>query len=594
MTVLSDIQHLHAHQAARARPSTNADVLRAVYQGWDVWPGEERGDRVGMARLPHLTILRDIDVARAGHRPVLTRDMDRHALEAGIWRQLLILPDMPSNDIRSELPPADPTSSDPFAPTRWTVPDREMFLRMVTGHSPRDLAEFIVDLRHQDEALARLILAKDFKAALRLRPDAFDIPWPASVVARWAHNGQRDHLPPVAVAGVIAELSRLAQNIDAHLHLTFDAAGNEIFSRGYLDAIPTLAGPFAAPAAVARLTELAVLSSTALVPPDDVLERLDPASCRAWSEGAASIMAIAVGRAGHDAFEMVRHPDTPQDATFFRDGIARNPRFCPEARYEHGSSLQRGNPALFRGMTYRQHAATGLLTIAAEARVLSERYRSGKDRLPMPRVDRRLERALAAIFYCWIEAGHVRALETALAPVISAKEHQAKKALAPEDRTIDALATGTRFGETWCEDGRVRLTDMSDHGEEGYSAGYHVHLWFDDAGNDIGSFQRHQRVAVARNRRLLRHGHPIEGRLATVPRPPSVATRGKPTIDPVLQRRRLSHVMRMQASSAAPIVAQNCAMMLLPPATDQIHLVNSAPHRWRYPDSPQGESSGSA
>ena len=594
MTVLSDIQHLYAHQEARARSSTDADVLRAVYRGWDVWPGEERGDRVGMARLPHLAILHDVDLARAGHRPVLTLDMDRHAFEAGIWRQLLILPDMPSNDIRSGLSPADPTSSDPFAPTRWTVPDREMFLRTVTGHSPRDLAEFMVDLREQDGPLARLILAKDFRAALRLRPDAFDIPWPASVVARWARTGQRDHLPPVVVAGVIAELSRLAQNIDAHLHLTFDAAGNEIFSRGYLDAIPTLAGPFAAPAAVARLTELAVLSSTALVPPDDVLERLDPGSCSAWSEGAASIMAIAIGRAGHDACEMVRYPDTPQDATFFRDGIARNPRFCPEVRDNYGSSLQRGNAALFRGMSCRQHAATGLLTIAAEARALSARYRTGRDRLRAPVVDRRLERALAAFFYCWIETGHPRALATALAPVVDAKEHYAGKVLPPDERTIDALATGTRFGETWCADGRTRLVDAAAPGHEGYTAGYHVHLWFDEAGDDIHAYRQHQRAAVTRHRKLLRYGHPIGARLATVPRPPAVAKNTLPVMDPVLQRRRLRRVLEMKASAAAPVVSQNCAMMLLPPATDQIHLVNNAPYRWRYSDPPRGEPSGSA
>lgn len=584
MTVLSDIQHLHAHQTATARPSTDADVLRAVYEGWDVWPGKERGDRAGMARLPHLAILHDVDVSRAGHRPVLTLDMDRHALEAGLWRQLLILPDMPSTDIRSGLPSADPTSSDPFAPTRWTVPDRELFLRIVTGHSARDLAEFIVDLRHQHEALARLVLAKDFKAALRLRPDAFDIPWPASVTARWTRTGQRDHLPPLAVAGVIAELSRLAQNVDGHVHLTFDEAGNEIFSRFYLDAIPTLAGPLGAPAAIARLAELAVLSSTALVPPDDLMETLERADCGNWSEGAASIMSVAIGRIGHCAFKIFRRPDV-EDAIFIRDGIARNPRFCPEIRHGHGSSMQKGDAALFHGMTYRQHAATGLLAIAAEARALSARYRTGRDRLRALAVDRHLDRAAAAIFYCWIEAGHPSALATALAPVIEAKKKQAGKALSPVDLTIDALAVGTRFGGTFCDDGRARLTSTAAPGAKGYTAGYHVHLWFDDAGDDIEVYQRYQRLAVARNRRLLRHGHPIEGRLAIVPRPPSVAARRQPEIDRTLERHHMRRAMRMQASSAAPIVAQNCAMMLLPPATDQIHLVNQAPHRWRYPES---------
>lgn len=584
MTVLNDIHQLHAHHKAISTRVSDDDALRVLYTGWDVRSDDDRGDRVGMARLPHLAILRDIDPGQAGRRPILSLDMDQYTLEAGIWRQLLIFPGTPSADAGDTAQPVDEKSIDPFAPTRWTVPDREGFLRTMIGHSPRDLAEFILDIREHDGPLARLILAKDFKAALRSRPDLFDIRWPASALARWERTGQRDHLPPVALAGIVAELSRLGQNIDAHLHLNFDEVGNEIFSRGYLDAIPTLAGPLGAPAAVARLTELAVLSSTALVPPDDMLLTLDQDVCGDWSEGAASIMAVDIGRAGHGAFEMIRRPGSSPDARFLRDGIARNPRFCPEVRYDRGASLQRGIAALFRGMTCRQHAATGLLAIAAEARALSARYRTGKDRLRASAVDRQLERALAAIFYCWIEAGHPQALATALAPVVKAKEAQAGKALAPEDCTIDALALGTRFGALWCGEGRSRLTDMPGLGEEGYSAGYHTHLWFDDAGNDIGAYQRHQRMAVARNRRLLRHGHPIEKRLATVPRPPSADARMQPVIDPVLERQRLRHAMRMQASAAAPIVAQNCAMMLLPPATDQLHLVNQAPYRWRYPE----------
>ncbi|MDA4835367.1 hypothetical protein NY536_28455, partial [Enterobacter hormaechei] len=79
---------------------------------------------------------------------------------------------------------------------------------------------------------------------------------------------------------------------------------------------------------------------------------------------------------------------------------------------------------------------------------------TGHDRLTAPEIDRPLERAIAAVLYCWVETAHPAALATALAPVIAAKEAALSRAtrnpgvagqprrLAQEDRTIDALATG--------------------------------------------------------------------------------------------------------------------------------------------------------
>jgi len=593
MTVLDDMLRVHAHrQLLDARdyraPSDISGVLRG---GWDVWERPDDLDLTGVARLPHLAILSGLDLRHTAHRPLLAMDMGRTELNAGFWRQLNIRPD------------SDRNGSNPFAPIDGrTSPERAAFLRTLLGHTPADIVEFLVWLREQDETSARLLLAKDFKSAQARRPDLIDMPWPDAVRARWSWDGGRDHLPPLLALVLYAEGARLSRNMVAHIRLSFDEQGREIYSRPFLEGVPTMGGPFVPPPAVARLIEMAPFETTALLPPGDLIRSLDAPLCGAWSEGAASAMANIVALGGAAALETFRRPVSPATAAFIGQGIAAHPRFWPEHRKGHGWSMQKGHPATWWGLAWRMHGVTGLLDLATQARGWSAFYRTGRERLTAPDIDRPLERASAAILYCWIETAHPAALAAALEPVIVAKQGALTRAarksgiagqawrLAPEDRTIDALVTGETFGSTLCAEARGRMAVLPIPGEEGYTARYRAHLWLNDVGDDIAHYCRHQRDAIKRQKTMLRQGNALlRKHRASLPRPPGYGYAPGMSVDPHLARRRYRRRLKMTKSEDAPRVVQDCAMMMLPPATDPIHFVNAAPHRWASPNDGAGE-----
>ena len=187
MTVLDDMLRVHAfRQLLDARDDHEpGDISGVLRGGWDVWERPEDLDLTGVARLPHLAILSGLDLRHTAHRPVLAMDMGRTALNAGFWRQLNILPnsDQRRRDERHD-------ASDPFAPIDGQLyPERAAFLRAIFGHTPADIVEFLVCLREKDKQTARLLLAKDFKAALAGRSALIEMPWPDAVRARWSREG---------------------------------------------------------------------------------------------------------------------------------------------------------------------------------------------------------------------------------------------------------------------------------------------------------------------------------------------------------------------------------------------------------------------
>lgn len=326
MTILSDMARVHAHRRLReARGKLQPDsILGALRGGWDVWERASNPDLSGMARLPHLAILHELDLRTTSDRPVLAMEMGRAELNAGFWRQLNILPD-PDHQRRAENRHRD---ADPFMPIDSPMqPDRAAFLRTILGHTPLDIAELHVWLRKHDKPLARLLLAKNFEPALALRPDLIAMPWPEAIRARWSLDGGRDHLPPVLLLVLYAECARLAMDMAAHIRLSFDEGGREIFSRPFLDQIPLMGGPIAPPSAIVRLVEMAPFQSNALLPPGDLIRTVDPGLCGAWSEAAAAAMPNIIALGGEATLETFRKPPSPAVAAFIGQGIAAHPRF---------------------------------------------------------------------------------------------------------------------------------------------------------------------------------------------------------------------------------------------------------------------------
>ena len=586
MTVLNDIALVQQRRAISAI-SGNVDstaTLEVLRSGWDVHARAEGNfDTFGMARQPHLAIQHSLDLIGLGLKPVLSIVMNAHEIEAGIWRQLNIYPDTDCSEIGNE-PSDEPTSEplDPFSPPRSSIASRSWFLIALIGHSPRDIAEFIVELKTTDEATARLLLSKDLKNLLKRRPELLQLGWPDSVKKRWQRHWGKDAMPPVLAIALYAEIARLGQNIAAHLQLAFDERGHELTIKTYLETINTLATDPSALFAARRLTQMAPLSTSALVPPDAFLKPADRRKCSVWSTNAASWATIVLANAGNAAFDLFSSPGDHSISRFIRDGVATNPRNWPEYHEGKGWYRKKGSPATFRGLTWRQHAIGGLLMLAQEARVWSTDARADKNALGV--INRQVERAIAAIMYCWVESSHPAALEAALAPVINAKQAHQGSSILPCDRSIDTLAMGESFGEAACEAVRSLLKTLPALGEAGYTAWYHAHLWFDDRGDDIAHYRALQFGAIKRHQKLLRRGNRMLHKgFSEAPRPENWKIRSDSHINPRAARRRLRRCMKMTRNPRAARSLQDCAMMMLPPSTDPLFVVNAAPERWTGP-----------
>jgi hypothetical protein len=587
MTIIEDLALVDAHHAVSvsSSPRDQTAVLATLRSGWDIWQRSDRDDRFGMARNTHLAIVEGIDVTKARLRPVLAAGMSDAELEAGIWRQLRIFPD--ETDRTSGDAPGTESDCAPYAVHASRPAPRAEYVIALTGHSPRDMAEFLFELHADDEKQGRLVMGKSLKTVLRLHPELIDRPWPDSVLERWrkanlrSHANLRDHMPPIRAAGIFAELSRLAQNVHAHARLSFDDNGNEIFLRGYLDGIAALPDKPETTYAISRALQMAPFLSTALVPPDRILLSVNESRCARWSKHAASAAAMAITIAGDEGLRDLAVPLDRETAGFLRDGIGKHPRFWPTS-HSNGRYCSKGYPMTFRGLTLRQHAIAGLLQIAAQARAWSIEHRTGPERLK--KVNRDTERAIAAIFYLWLESAHRPALDTALAPVIDAKTDHVGR-VPQEDRTIAAIALGANFGQKLCREVREVMRTLPRLGEEGYTAWYHAHLWFDSSGDDFAHYAAHQKTAIKRHNRLLRRRNElIRLSMSRAPQPAS-ARDWNPAVSTTLDTA-LPDTSRMTYDPHVARSAQNCAMMMLPPSTDPIFAVNAAPGRWIDHSSP--------
>ncbi|GLV20994.1 hypothetical protein TomMM35A_08540 [Sphingobium sp. TomMM35A] len=598
------------------RHINSADLFSILRSNWDVWKSGQPGEPMGLARLPHLAIVHDINPVAGSQRPVLAPDMSKDELEAGYWRQLRIHPNAGTDGTEADdaLNPGQQGSVagdskagtrknvDPFAPDKRAPVDggRARFLRKILGHDVTDCVLYLDDVRKRDERLFRLLLGKDYFAAFKQHPKVLQDPWPEAAQLRWEKTKGRDYLPPVLALALITESARLGHNQHGLLSLSFGERGEEIFIKTYLDAIPSIGGPIEPPYWLSRQVENSLFQTTALMPPDVVFPHFendipilgDGTLGRAWSESAATAIVAAFAADGAALVGKMARPNGIDEARKLQAGIAFHPRHRRQIHAGKAPSIPKGHSAAYWGMNWRIHPIVGLLDLARQAFDWSAQYREDKNRLrswsgDMPK--RWLSQAVAAISYCWVESFSASALPTALKPVLIGKrswyhKHSAEGVIGePAELTddecyIDMLAEGANFGSI-CTEGLKCLAALPGPGAEGYTARYRAHLWFDCVGDDIVHYRRHLRNALRASKHLRRTAQALD---------PEMLDRFEPAHRKLLTmpggRRRLlgnrSDLLSTTGIRQAALGAQDIAMVPSPFALDPIRLVIAEPHRW--------------
>ena len=474
------------HQAGIASVGDPGSSLRL---GWDYWqPGQPMTDGHGIARTPHPAIGRDITMPR-GVRPILDLGMSAAEIQAGIWRQCIIRP-------------GDPFAKgdDPFTiSTADAFCSRAEHLVALIGHAPRDLALWLDDLRRTDPDIFRLVLAKDFKAALAHRSRLRVARWPAAVTQQW-RDGEGDYLPPIFVAILYAELARLAINQAGLLALSFDD-GVELTTTQFLNRVPLAGGPHAPPA-ILRAIAMAPFQSVALTPPDTILENLDRSAAAAWSQTAAASIALAAGERGGIDLPAA----DPEESNRVRAAFAASPHAWRELREGHGASRQPRPAATRWGLNWRFHAATGLVELMTTAREWNIRYRKAGPRLDKMARERRAQ-ALALIGFGWLAEVDAVAAHRELKRIEPSAAHLSIRKITP--LAIDSRLGG-RSGDDLLRDAEAGLADRPAPGAFGYTARYQAHLWIGVQGDDIAHYRRFQQDAMTQHALAITQELPVE------------------------------------------------------------------------------------
>lgn len=347
MSIIDEI----AAAVAQAGLDDGNDPSVGLRCGWDYWvPGQPLTDGCGIARTPHRLPI-DLDLLPEGAVAIIDGTMTAAQLGGSIWRQIMIRP----RDPRAAM------GHGQFAVSSMAAHcGRAEHLVTLVGHSPRDLAIYLDDLRLRDRAVFDRVIAKDFKGAIALRPTIADDPWPDRVRALW-EAPEADYLPPFLVAVLYAELARLAVNHDGLLVMAFDG-GIELSTRRFVPRVPLAGGPHQ-PSAIKRAIEMLPYQSIALSAPGTILQRGDAEAAAAWARVcAASLSVMAEERNGLDIA-----PATPKQAKAIARDFEANPAFWLEQRNDHGWSRQNRPAATFWGLDWRQHASVGLMEIMMTA-----------------------------------------------------------------------------------------------------------------------------------------------------------------------------------------------------------------------------------
>lgn len=459
------------------------DPSLAARPGWDYRvPGKALTDGKGIARTAHRLPTNYAHINKDA-RAIIAPDMDARQLTGALWRQCMILPG--DDEAFGEEDVFAVSALDAFCPSAD-------HLIAVVGYEPRDIALYLDDLRERDDRLFRLVLAKDFRAAVERHPAIVHDEWPSRARRYWK-EGQADYLPPFLATVLYAELARLAMNEAGLIGLAFDG-DVELTTTQLLKRI-AVTGTIQAAPAVSQALRHALYQSHALVPPA-LLNEADPSVKRAWVQTIASHIALDVGRGS--AIDLAATP--PERASALEAKFASHPQFLKQ-KGKRGLVRKSHLAATFWGLNWRRNAAVRLLEIAVTAREWNKQHRPDGPRMPAAlnsNPTNPLWAALVAISFRWLAMHNPAAALPYLGKMWGKEkkrwgfDHLTTSDINP--LTID-FHIGEFSGETLFRDARQRLKKLPQPGELGYTARSQAHLWLDDEGDDITHFQRFQQDA---------------------------------------------------------------------------------------------------
>lgn len=547
---MSTIDELAA-AVAQAGLDDGIDPSVGLRRGWDYWvPGQPLTDGCGIARTPHRLPV-NLTTLPKGAVAIIDGTMTVARLAGSIWRQILTRPNDPNAG----------EGLDKFAVSSMAAHcGRAEHLVTLVGHSPRDVAMYLDDLRLRDRALFERVIAKDFKGAIALRPTIADDPWPDRVRAMWVKR-EADYLPPFLVAVLYAELARLAVNQAGLIAMAFDD-GVELTKAKFLSRVPLAGGPHE-PRSIMRAINMLPYQSIALSAPGTVLRGGDAEAAAAWAKVCAATLAAAVEERGNITIV----PTTPTEAEAIRDDVAASPPYWLEHRKKYGWSRQYRPAATLWGLDWRQHGSVGLMEIMATARDWNERLRpSGRKLSSMSK--RRVSWAITTINFAWVvEANPAAALtlweaardETSNDPVLGNVDpfgiDRAHKGMSGDSLRMKAIDL---------------LADRPKPGELGYTARYRGHLWLNDRGDDIAHYRHFQWDALLGFHRAKKGFLPeVLTDTSRVPAEVVAVLARTHRVSPrhgVIENNRSSALMTDDIAAARG--AQNVAMMISPLAMD--------------------------
>ena len=453
-------------------------------------------------------------------------------LSARIWRLIRILPDATDERVgvedfgrQSWEDERDAHEKDVFA-TRTDEPitHRDHFIASIFGHSLRDHAEFLFDLRFKEPKLGALVLKKRFVDALALDTDLLKRPWPSSVRRRWASENL-DYLPPFAHAVLVADCQRLAQNVCSQIVASFFESGREANLAatakecGRYQKLSDRARPanIIYDAAIAAQIDMQPFQTIAVVASGSTLLNGDSDLATNQTLSSAHRLHknfVTYGRTLTD-FVSGHHDASP--SALLAKGLMNHLDRAPDRKAKSDSLARRGDfTATYWGMDWLTHSYVGLWQLARFAELYNKRWRPQGPRMSQradSAVGRRvgLIQSIARIPYFWLETTNPSAfrmtseklakssIANALTRAVRTREAAAGIKLSATEREAIADELKDRYEVlSIFDDEHVTIKERDvtraksiavktpPAGMPGYTAQYRPHLWFDQCNDDIG------------------------------------------------------------------------------------------------------------
>lgn len=453
-------------------------------------------------------------------------------LSARIWRLIRILPDATDERLGVEdfgrqcwEDEQNASEKDIFA-TRTDEPitHRDHFIASIFGHSLRDHAEFLFDLRHKEPELGALVLKKRFVDALALDIDLLKRPWPSSVRRRWASENL-DYLPPFAHAMLVADCQRLAQNVCSQIAASYFESGKEANLAatakecGRYQKLSDRARPASITydAAIAAQIDMQPFQSLAVIAPGSTLLNGDADLATNQTLSSAHRLHKNFVTYGRTLTDFVSGDHDASPSALLAKGLMNHLDRAPDRKAKGGSLAHRGDfTATYWGMNWLTHSYVGLWQLARFAELYNKQWRPQGPRISQranSAVGRRvgLIQSIARIPYFWLETTNPSAfrmtseklakssIANALTRAVRTREVAAGIKLSAIEREAIADELKDRYEVlSIFDDEHVTIKERDvtraksiavktpPAGMPGYTAQYRPHLWFDQCNDDIG------------------------------------------------------------------------------------------------------------